>query len=57
VTKHYDARVFATTLGHPQDFAVPPITRLVVNGIHWAAGAPVPAAATTIKTFQLDVGP
>ena len=53
----YGARVFATTLGHPQDFAVRHIMRLVVNGIHWAAGVPVPDAATEIKTFQVDVGP
>lgn len=37
-------RVFATTLGHPEDFAVEPFQRLVVNGIHWAAGQPVPAS-------------
>ena len=53
----YGARVFASTLGHPQDFAVPQIMRLVVNGIHWAAGVPVPDASTPINTFQLDVGP
>jgi type 1 glutamine amidotransferase len=53
----YQARVFATTLGHPQDFAVPQIMRLVVNGIHWAAGVPVPTASTDIHTFHLDVGP
>ena len=29
----YGARVFATTLGHPQDFAVPQIMRLVVKFI------------------------
>ena len=53
----YGARVFATTLGHPQDFAVPQIMRLVVNGIHWAAGIPVPDGATAIKTSQLEAGP
>ena len=53
----YNARVFATTLGHPQDFAVPQIMRLVVNGIHWAAGVPVPDASTAVKTFSLDVQP
>jgi hypothetical protein len=34
----FGARVFGTTLGHPADFEVPQIMRLVVNGIHWAAG-------------------
>jgi hypothetical protein len=36
------ARVFMTTLGHPQDFNVEAFQRLVVNGIHWALNAPVP---------------
>jgi type 1 glutamine amidotransferase len=35
-------RVFTTTLGHPQDFDVEAFQRLVINGIHWAAGKPVP---------------
>ncbi len=54
---HYGARVFASTLGHPRDFAVPQIMRIVVNGIHWAAGCPVPDAATEIKTFDLPLDP
>lgn len=36
------ARVFMTTLGHPQDFNVEAFQRLVVNGIHWTLNAPVP---------------
>ncbi|QQS47099.1 MAG: ThuA domain-containing protein [Acidobacteriota bacterium] len=35
-------RVFMTTLGHPEDFEVESMQRLVINGIHWAAGKPVP---------------
>ncbi len=35
-------RVFMTTLGHPEDFQVESFQRLVVNGIHWALGKPVP---------------
>jgi type 1 glutamine amidotransferase len=35
-------RVFMTTLGHPEDFQVEAVQRLVVNGIHWALGKPVP---------------
>jgi type 1 glutamine amidotransferase len=38
----WGGRVFTTTLGHPEDFAVEPFQRLVVNGIHWALGLPVP---------------
>ncbi len=54
---HYGARVFATTLGHPQDFAVPQIQRILVNGIHWAAGAAIPSAASEVKTFDLPLMP
>lgn len=39
----WGGRVFTTTLGHPEDFRVEPFQRLVVNGIHWALGLPVPA--------------
>lgn len=35
-------RVFTTTLGHPEDFRVEAFQRLVVNGIHWSLGKPVP---------------
>lgn len=37
-----NAKVFVTTLGHPEDFQVESVQRLVINGIHWAAGKPVP---------------
>lgn len=33
-----DARVFFTTLGHPQDIADPNVRKLLVNGIFWALG-------------------
>jgi type 1 glutamine amidotransferase len=36
-------RVFMTTLGHPEDFQVESVQRLVFNGIHWALGKPAPA--------------
>ena len=35
-------KVFMTTLGHPEDFKVESFQRLVINGIHWALGRPVP---------------
>jgi hypothetical protein len=53
----YGARVFAGTLGHPRDFAVPQVMRIVVNGIHWAAGAEVPAASVAVKPFDLPLEP
>ena len=36
------AKVFMTTLGHPDDFREEAMQRLVINGIHWAAGKNVP---------------
>lgn len=42
-TKTYQgARVFFTTLGHPEDFALPSARRLLINGIYWALGKEVP---------------
>ncbi len=37
------ARVFFTTLGHPEDFQVESMRKLVVNGILWSLGKNVPA--------------
>ena len=36
------ARSFYTSLGHPEDFQVESVQRLVVNAIHWALDMPVP---------------
>jgi type 1 glutamine amidotransferase len=35
-------RVFATTMGHPEDFSVEGFQRLTVNAVHWTLGKPVP---------------
>ena len=38
-TKHFGkARVFFTTLGHPQDFEVESVRKLLINGMFWALG-------------------
>jgi type 1 glutamine amidotransferase/lysophospholipase L1-like esterase len=37
-------RVFTTTMGHPADFEIEAFHRLLINGIHWALGRPVPGA-------------
>ena len=37
-TVHNGARVFFTTLGHPEDFEIPSFRSLLGNGIRWAAG-------------------
>lgn len=36
-------RTFFTPLGHPEDFTNPAFTRLLANGIRWAAKLPIPA--------------
>ncbi|MBK9169032.1 MAG: ThuA domain-containing protein [Bryobacterales bacterium] len=38
------ARVFMTTLGHPEDFSVLAVRRLLIHGILWALGRDIPAA-------------
>ncbi len=52
--EHKGARVFFTTLGHPEDFSQESMRRLVVNGILWALGKDVPkggADATPITPY------
>jgi type 1 glutamine amidotransferase len=41
-TNSFGAKVFMTTLGHPEDFQLEPFQRLVINAIHWELGLPVP---------------
>lgn len=41
-------RVFYASLGHPSDFELPAFRRLLLGGIFWALGKPVPAAADEI---------
>ncbi len=41
-TNSFGSKFFMTTLGHPADFDLEPFQRLVINGIHWAAGKPIP---------------
>jgi type 1 glutamine amidotransferase len=37
-----NAKVFFTTLGHPEDFQQESLQRLTINAIHWLVGKPVP---------------
>ena len=46
----WGGRVFATSLGHPGSFAEEKFIRFYVNGIHWAAGLPVPKADIKFET-------
>jgi type 1 glutamine amidotransferase len=46
-TKTYKgARIFFTTLGHPEDFQLEAVRRLFINGIYWALGREVPASGS-----------
>ncbi|GAA4462715.1 hypothetical protein GCM10023189_39740 [Nibrella saemangeumensis] len=38
----WGGKTFLTTLGHPEDFKVEAVQRLVINAIHWELGKPVP---------------
>ncbi len=52
---HNGARVFFTTLGHPEDFQVSSMRRLLINGILWALGKPIPkdgANAEVVGTYN-----
>ncbi|MCL5096806.1 MAG: isochorismatase family protein [Candidatus Omnitrophica bacterium] len=40
-TYYHGARVFFTTLGHPEDFNIEPFRRLLSNGILWALDMPI----------------
>jgi type 1 glutamine amidotransferase len=41
-TRRDGGRSFYTSLGHPDDFTMPEFQRLLLNGIYWAAGLPIP---------------
>ncbi|MER3416435.1 MAG: hypothetical protein C4297_09525 [Gemmataceae bacterium] len=59
-TKTYGrARVFFTTLGHPQDFEVESVRRLLVNGIYWALGLEqkIPPEGTKVDYVTPYVAP
>ncbi len=43
--------MFGTTLGHPETFKDANFVRLFINGIHWAAGKPVPPASAKIEAI------
>lgn len=50
----WGGRTFSTSLGHVGDFAVPQSMRVMVNGVFWAAGKPVPTVETEIRTLNLQ---
>jgi len=46
------ARVFYTSLGHPDDFNNPQFRRLLINAVFWAMNKPVPKV--TVKAEVSD---
>jgi len=50
----FGAKVFASSFGHVDDFGSPQIMRIMVNGLHWAAGLPAPRPEIKINTFDLE---
>ena len=55
--EHNGARVFFTTLGHPEDFEHASMRRLVVNGILWALGREIPADGADATPMAPYVAP
>lgn len=54
---HKGARVFFTTLGHPQDFELPAMRTLLVNGILWSLGQEIPAGGAASDPVSEYVAP
>ncbi|MCX7887641.1 MAG: ThuA domain-containing protein, partial [Verrucomicrobiae bacterium] len=52
----WGGRAFYTSLGHPEDFQVESVQRLVINAIHWALGLPVPDKLAGKMTFNIAYG-
>ncbi len=53
----WGAKVFSTSFGHVGDFSVEPTMRIIINGICWAAGHPIPSADTKIATYEVKAPP
>jgi len=41
-TNSFGAKIFTTTLGHPEDFQMEDFQHLIINAIHWELGKKVP---------------
>lgn len=51
----WGGRVFGTSIGHVESFKDENWMRLAINGIHWAAGKPVPAADAKVVALTGDI--
>jgi type 1 glutamine amidotransferase len=49
-------KVFTTTLGHPEDFQVESVQRLVINAVHWAVGKPIPKVMVEKISINVKYG-
>lgn len=49
----WGGEVFATTLGHPGDFAEESFVRMLINAVHWAAGRAPPGPDAEISTWEV----
>jgi len=52
----WGGKTFLTTLGHPEDFRVPAVQRLVINAVHWGLGKPVPKTWKGPLTIDVPYG-
>ncbi|MEZ6047753.1 MAG: ThuA domain-containing protein [Planctomycetaceae bacterium] len=50
-------KVFFTTLGHPHDFEIESMRKLVVNGILWALDKQVPSQGANVDTAEPFIAP
>lgn len=48
----WGGRVFGTTIGHPKTLTDAQWVRFFINGIHWAAGKPVPSKDSPVTPLQ-----
>jgi type 1 glutamine amidotransferase len=51
----WGGRVFATSLGHPGDFARESFTRMLINSACWAVGKPPPGPDERVSTWDVEV--
>ena len=49
----WGGKVFATSLGHPGDFAEESFVRMLINGTCWAVDHPLPTADDKISTWEI----
>lgn len=51
----WGAKVFATSFGHPEDFAEKRFVRMLINGICWGTDQPLPGSEASIPTWNVSM--